>query len=140
MKVFVATSRGQGTRHTDFNDCIEGELVWMLDPCAESRRNPYGVCGCGRSFSGMNSHGSTTTAMVRDFRGLSFSAYTEALKASFDAQGWCPCCTQRDVRDVIRELIELAAQWPEGTVVERRLERLSARTRLNNGPNGTHAS
>ena len=42
MKVFVATRETQGARPSDFNSCIDGELVWMLDPCPESKRRPYG--------------------------------------------------------------------------------------------------
>lgn len=127
MKVFVATSATQGTRPTDFDDCVEGELVWMLDPCPESQRNPDGACGCGRSFSGMNSHGSTTTSLVRDIPDLTVAAYTDALKASFDAHGWCSCCTSHGLDDMIAELVALASTWPEGVVVERRLDRLRVR-------------
>lgn len=127
MKVLVATVTTQGTRSTDFDDCVEGELVWMLDPCLESQRDPYGVCGCGRSFSGMNSHGSTTTALVRDIPDLDVASYTEALIASFEAQGWCSCCTARDPEEIIEDLIGFASRLPEGTVVERRLDWLHVR-------------
>lgn len=127
MKVLVATSATQGARRTDFTDCVEGELVWMLDACPESERDPDGACGCGRSFEGMNSHGSTTTSLVRDIPDLTVAAYTDALRASFDAQGWCSCCTARDLDEAIGELVDLASEWPEGAVVERRLDWLSVR-------------
>ena len=130
MKVFVATSITQGKLKSDFTDCVEGELVWMLEACPESRRDPDGECGCGRSFDGMNSHGSTTTALVRDIPDLSIADYTEALRASFDAQGWCSCCTSRNLDDVVTELVDLADEWPEGAVIERRLDRLGVRTVL----------
>ena len=128
MKVIVATSATQGTRPTDFDDCVEGELVWMLEPCPESKRNPCGACGCGRSFSGMNSHGSTTTSLVRDIPDLTIADYAKALKASFEAQGWCSCCTSRNLDDIVEELIDLASEWPEGAVLERRLDWLHIRT------------
>ena len=127
MKVLVATATTQGARSTDFNDCVEGELVWMLEPCPRSQRNPAGECGCGRSFSGMNSHGSTTTSLVRDIPDLTVASYTEALEGSFDAQGWCSCCTSRDPEEIIQDLISYASLLPEGTVVERSLERLRVR-------------
>ena len=70
MKVIVATSATQGARPSDSTECVEGELVWLRDVCPASRRNPYGRCECARSFSGMSSNGYTTTALVRDFPGL----------------------------------------------------------------------
>lgn len=129
MKALVATRTTQGSRKSDFSDCIDGELVWMLDPCPVSKRNPDGPCGCGRSFSGMSSHEYTTTAMVREIPGFSRKDYEKALRASFDAQGWCPCCSSRPVREVIDELIHLVSSWSDGTVVGRRLNLLMARVR-----------
>ena len=128
MKVLVATSETQGARPTDSDDCVDGELVWMLDACPTSQRNPDGECGCGRSFSGMNSHGSTTTALVREIPGFTAGDYESALRASFEAQGWCSCCTARPVRETVDDLIDLAASWPEGAVIERRVKLLSVRT------------
>lgn len=128
MKVLVATSLTQGQRTADFHDCIEGELVWMLEACPSSQQDPDGECGCGRSFSGMNSHGSTTTALVREWPDLTIADYAEALRASFEAQKWCSCCTARTLEDVIAELIQRASELPEGSVVQRRLDSLTART------------
>lgn len=136
MKVLVATAATQGARHSDSDDCVEGELVWMLDACPMSRRDPDGECGCGRSFSGMSTHGSTTTALVREIASLTRADYEEALRASFDAQGWCSCCTARPVEDVVDELIGLAASWPPGAVVERRLDWLSVRTLVSSDEGG----
>ena len=127
MKVLVATSITQGERATDSTDCIDGELVWMLDPCPTSVRDPDGPCECGRSFSGMNSHGSTTTAMIRDIPYITPANYAAALRASFDAQGWCSCCTARSVDEVVDDLLGGAALLPEGAIVERRLDQVRVR-------------
>ena len=127
MKVLVATGSTQGSRSSDSNGCIEGELVWMLEPCPYSRWAPYGDCGCGRSFSGMNSLQSTTTARVSDVAGLTRGDYEQALRACFDALGWCVCCQARPVPEVVDELITLATILEEGTVVERRLDTLNVR-------------
>jgi len=127
MKALVATGLTQGTRNTDSNACIEGELVWMLEPCPHSRWAPYGDCGCGRSFSGMNSLQSTMTARVFDVAGLTRDYYEQALLACFDAHGWCVCCQSRSVPEVVEELINLATILEEGTVVERRLGTLNVR-------------
>ena len=75
----------------------------------------------------MNSNGSTTTSLVRDIPDLTVASYTEALEGSFDAQGWCSCCTSRDPEEIIQDLISYASLLPEGTVVERSLERLRVR-------------
>ena len=129
MKAFVATRVTQGKRPSDFSHCIDGELVWMIDPCPLSRRHPDGPCGCGRSFSGMSTDGYTTTAVVRDIPGFSRGDYEMALRSCFEAQGWCPCCLNRSVPDIVDELIDLAASWADGTVVGRRLDRVLARHR-----------
>ena len=127
MKVIVATRESQGARPSDFNDCVDGELVWMLDPCPESRRRPYGPCGCGRSFQGMNSHGSTTTGIVREFPGLTPEDYADALRASFDAQDWCECCRTQGVDTHVAQLAYIASRFAEGAVVERQLREVRVR-------------
>ncbi|RNE62293.1 hypothetical protein EEJ31_08700 [Cryobacterium tepidiphilum] len=128
MKALVATAETQGTQRGDGTECIEGELVWMIDPCPNSVRNPLGFCPCGRSFKGMNSHGETTTAKVRDISWLTPGSYAAALRSCFDAMGWCVCCRRRPVSRVIEELIALADALPVGAVVGRRLDELVLRT------------
>jgi hypothetical protein len=34
MKVLVATADTQGERGNDFHRCVEGELVFLFEPCA----------------------------------------------------------------------------------------------------------
>jgi hypothetical protein len=75
----------------------------------------------------MSSHGSTTTSLVRDIPDLTVATYTGALVASFEAQGWCSCCTTQGPDEMIAELVRLASNWPEGAIVERRLEWLKVR-------------
>lgn len=127
MKAFVATSETQGTRWNDSMECIEGELVWMLDTCPASERDPDGPCDCGRTFMGMNSEKLTTTVRVRDIPWLTPGNYAAALRACFDAHGWCPCCTRRPVSVFIDELLDLASDFPAGTVIERRVDDLNVR-------------
>jgi hypothetical protein len=68
--------------------------------------------------------------MVREIPGLNRRDYENALRASFEAQGWCPCCCARPVPDIVDELIELASVWPDGAVIERRLDELRLRTQV----------
>jgi hypothetical protein len=66
----------------------------------------------------------TTGAVVRDIPWLTTGNYAAALRACFDAHGWCPCCTRRPVDTVIDELSGIAAAIGTGTVIERRLDAL----------------
>jgi hypothetical protein len=117
MKILTATSHTQGERHNDFNWCIEGELVHFGMICSSDGGDPDGRCGCGRAFTGLNSHQATTTAMVRDIPGFTRDDYIEALRSSLFQQGWDPA-TAEDEAD---ELMDLVADWPAGSVAERRL-------------------
>lgn len=115
MKVLVATDQTQGERVGDFNHSIEGELVTVAVMCRDDRVDPArGLCGCGRSFSGLNSHGATTTAMVTDFA-ISYAEYVVALQSSLAAQGW----PIDDVEELAEVLTEVADSMYEGTVVGR---------------------
>ena len=129
MKALVATEATRGSHPRDFTSCIPGELVWMLDPCPTSAANPNGRCPCGRLFSGFSSDGTTTTAVVREIPGFTRDDYEVALRASFEAAGWCSCRTRTSVPTAVDALIRLAAAWADGTVVSRRLDVITPRRR-----------
>lgn len=122
MRVLVATSRTQGWRSSDYHCCTEGELVWIGLVCPKDRRDPDGGCGCGRGFSGMHSHRATSTAVVVD-RPMSRDDFVLALADSLAQQGW----EFRFADAIADELLNLAAYFPVGTVVERRLDDICAR-------------
>ena len=123
MRVLVATAQTQGERSNDFHYCIEGELVWIGLVCTDDQRNPDGGCGCGRSFAGMNSHCATTTARVADLN-TDFAHYAEALLSSLQGQGW----PTREAIPLAGDLVDIAAEFPIGAVLERRLDELRWRT------------
>jgi hypothetical protein len=100
-------------------------LVYLGVVCATDRRDPDGGCGCGRAFAGLNSHRATTTAEVRDLP-LSRQDVVEALRSSLEQQGYE---TQRAPAEA-EWLLRVAASWPVGTILERRLHQLRARTRV----------
>jgi hypothetical protein len=54
------------TSPDDYHYCIEGELVWLQEPCDRDKNDPSGPCRSGRGFAGAASHRATTTAMVVD--------------------------------------------------------------------------
>jgi hypothetical protein len=74
MKILTAIRATQGQRASDFNCCIEGEVVTFVGVLCDTdrREDPDGGCGCGRAFAGLNSHKGTTTAVVRDIDGYTF--------------------------------------------------------------------
>lgn len=128
MRVLVATAETQGQRGNDFSYCIEGELVTVGLVCATDRRNADGGCGCGRAFSGLNSHRATTTAKVKDVD-LTEEDYVEALRSSLSQQGW----PTADVEELAAWLAQLVGGWTEGTVVERRLDDIAVRRPAHQG-------
>jgi hypothetical protein len=124
MLVLVATRLTQGDRRNDYHWAMDGELVRLGEICRKDRKDPDGGCGCGRGFAGMSSRRATTTARVADLsctRAEFVVSYADAMREA----GWDPCpdCVEFDAR----ELLRLAASWPEGTVVGRRLDRLVVR-------------
>lgn len=122
MKVLVATASTQGVRASDYDWCFEGELVRLGLVCALDELDPDGGCGCGRAFSGLDSHRATTTARVVETT-LTLADYAFALRSSLRQQGW----GDPDCRDEAEQLARLVADWPVGTIVERRLGELRAR-------------
>ncbi len=127
MRVLVAThdTNGQVPGHYDF--CIEGELVYVQDPCDRDLRDPDGGCGCSRGFAGMNSHRACTTAKVVE-RDLNEADVREALRSSLAAGGWLDpdFCTPEEamvvVGEMVREVRSVAERLPEGSIVRRRLD------------------
>ena len=115
MKVLVATRRSQGVRELDFDDCVEGELVWITTPCGRGLAPDRAYCSCSITFVGAASFGMTTTALVADLEALTPARYEEALSDAvegvrgLDGHG----------AEAAADLARLAAELPTGTVVER---------------------
>ncbi|GAA3890626.1 hypothetical protein GCM10022381_35680 [Leifsonia kafniensis] len=130
MKVLVATGLTQGERPDDFNNCVDGELVWMREACPEGRSKQRKRCVCRRAFLGMSSLKDTTTVLVRDVPGLTRNEFDMALRACFGAAGWCSCCTTQSVEEFVEEVLLPARLFPEGAVLERRRDGLWLRAQL----------
>jgi hypothetical protein len=120
MKLLTATASGQGIRPNDYDYTVEGELVWIGLVCATDRANPDGGCGCGRGFSGLSSHGATTTAMVRDLP-LSRDDVIEALAGYYESAGY-GAFGAAQLAPEVDEMLDVVAQWDEGAIIERRLD------------------
>ncbi|MFF3912670.1 hypothetical protein ACFYZB_04165 [Streptomyces sp. NPDC001852] len=127
MKLLTATSRTQGQRDSDFNWCIEGELVIVVDVvCERDREDPDGGCGCGRSFAGLNSSKATTTALVKEID-FSREDAAEAIRSALEQSGWLAYFDQDDIDDVIEDALALAAEFEVGDIIERRLDDFNVR-------------
>jgi hypothetical protein len=122
MKILVATGITQGMWPTDYHYCVEGELVWMQEPCVRDRDDPDGPCGCGRGFAGAASHRATTTAMVIESE-LTRDEIILAFQTSLRDGGW-PVEVATDVAD---ENIAIADGLAEGTVIGRLIDDLPVR-------------
>lgn len=120
MKILVATGLTQGTSPNDYHYCVEGELVWIQEPC--DRAEP---CGCGRGFAGAASHRATTTAMVVDSE-MTRDDVVLAFSTSLPDGGW-PVAWAEAVAD---DNLEIAAQLPAGTIIVRDLDQFYLRGAL----------
>ena len=119
MKVLVATAQKQGARPSDVMEALEGELVFLVEPCPESRRFPYGPCDCAITFRGCFSDGLTSTALVRDLEDVTVADLVEALEATHDLKELAGCSCEFDAAEHARTLLAIAAPLRVGTVVER---------------------
>jgi hypothetical protein len=125
VKILVATQITQGTSPNDYHYCVEGELVWVQEPCASSRDDPGAGCGCGRGFAGAASHRATTTAMVVESN-MTRDDVVLAFETSLPDGGW-PIAWAEDVAD---DNLEMAAQLPVGAIIVRRLDQFFLRGAL----------
>jgi hypothetical protein len=120
MRLLTATTETQGEHPGDFDYCTPGEFVMMptviCDRDIHADDPGTGGCGCGRSFTGLASHRGTTTAEVRDLD-TSSDEYTAAIINSLEQQGWPVDGAARTAQ----QLIEIAADYPTGTVLGHRL-------------------
>lgn len=125
MKVLAATKKTQGWRDNDFCWTVEGELV-VFPPIECDDGGLDDGCGCHRAMAGLASHRATTTIKVEDRTDLDRDAYfalivdglqqqgyvTERLMEHRDAQQW--------LGDLVEDLLDSAALFKPGTVLERR--------------------
>jgi hypothetical protein len=139
MNVLTATSRGQGRRASDFTWCIEGELVMpgIMTCSRDEREGADGGCGCGRSWTGLNSAKSTTTALVSDLDGFTFGDVEMAVRSFLEHSGWLALLgddAEATVTGTTAEIIGTAGSFPARTVLEIRLGAIAVRGELSGGP------
>jgi hypothetical protein len=129
MKVLVATTLTQGIDDDDNHYCVEGELVWIQEPCDRDKNDPDGPCGCGRGFAGAASHRATTTAMVVESE-MTRHDMVLAFETSLPDGGW----PLEWAEEVAGDNMEIAAQLPVGSIIGRKLEQFFLRGSLLRAP------
>jgi hypothetical protein len=130
MKVLVATAATQGTRPSDVCAATAGELV--RPPAVEHPGEPAddGACGCRRCLVGVDSGQPTTTVQVADRPDLTLDELRRAVLASLHRAGAArpgDCDSETWAAAVAAELVDWAARFEVGTVLERRAATLRAR-------------
>ncbi|WP_022886883.1 DUF7715 family protein [Glaciibacter superstes] len=95
----------------------------MQERCARDRRDPANECGCSRGFAGLSSARPTTTARTAEFPDLTLDRYVTAIGDGLDAQGW----GRQDADSLAALMVDIARQWPAGTVIERSFWEFSVR-------------
>jgi hypothetical protein len=115
MKVLVATRRSQGARALDFDDCVDGELLWITTPCGRGLAPDGSFCSCSLTFVGVASFRMTTTAVVADLEALTPERYEEALADALEGVRGL----DGHVAETAIDLARIAAALPTGTVLER---------------------
>ena len=119
MKVLVATMETAGYRENDFSLVPEYEPV-MLGTVCEGHDDPDTSCGCARMMLGVDNLRGTTTFKVVDLL-ISPAVYISALNNAA-----CRLLHRFNVEEQAEFLLNLASQYPVGTVLERRGEKLFA--------------
>lgn len=125
MRILVATGLTQGRRANDFNFAREGEIVGKDDEHTSDEEGPDAPCGCQRSLVGIESTKSTTTFQVIE-SGYSREEFEEMIREA--RTYWVQAgVSEENIRAEAAFLLEVAARFPAGTVVERRGEQFLAR-------------
>lgn|SRR5689334_10353773 len=120
MKIIVATSETQGQRPGDFNFVPDGEIVMVSDcDCL------HPGCDCVRSMVGINSGKGTTTMKVVE-SDIALEEYRRLIGEA--GQIYTELCVDDQIfNEQADALLELAMQFPVGTVIERDEEEFKQR-------------
>lgn len=147
MLVLIATDELQGTAPDDHHEAVDGELVCpVVLECADDHCD-----ACRRGWFGLVSHGGTTTAMVVERPGVDEASLRSRIHEWLDCRGVVDAVVQAVESDQysvdgerfddalqavdelvtahLREIREICASFPVGTIVSR-LGPLVARRRL----------
>jgi len=130
MNIFVATKQGQGQRRNDYSHVPDGEWVKFGSTCDRDLRDPDGGCGCGRGMIGVVTGRATTTFAIVDLP-VTRAEYREQMRQSSIREGWDKIIGDAEfeamIDEDVGELLRIAAMFPVGSVLEKRLDQISLR-------------
>lgn len=122
MKVFVATSEGQGLRASDFFHSKEGDLVFVTAECARDINNVDGGCGCRRCMD--DTEGKPTTTFTVADSEMTKENYVEKYLEYLIKSGRFEKEEVEDGREYLQAdaeaLLQAATTFPVGEILERR--------------------
>jgi hypothetical protein len=122
IKVLVATTETQGDHPGDFCFVPDGELVARYGMVCDDERPDGSGCGCGRSFSGFDTHRATTSAMVVE-KDMTREEWRAALHRTLTDSGWIAYLPADEAAEVIDEIerfdLDGIQQIPAGLVLGR---------------------
>lgn len=122
MRMLVATALTQGAHAGDYHWCVEGEPVWVQEPCA-----PIAAIPMGRADAGTHSPACIRIEPPRRQGSLRTRASPAMTWSSFSRRAWVMGWPVEWAADVAEEMLELASRWPAGTVIDRRVDQFRAR-------------
>ena len=129
IKVITSTSETQGQRGNDFCHTPDGEIVRFGLECDGETID--GSCGCRRSMIGIDCLKGTTTVTVSESQ-ISYETFCDKIRKSYlNSWGKLDKAELFDLEDAITaeidDLLNIAASFPVGTVLEKRGNGLVAR-------------
>jgi len=123
MKLLTITQETQKWRSNDFCFGEEGEIAVFAFECDSDRDDVDGSCGCRRALGGIKSLKGSTTMKVRNIE-ITSRQLKNKLKEYFVQAGYSKLLKSGQLIEMIglyqKDLERLAAQFPEGAVVEKR--------------------
>lgn len=122
MKLLVADKSLQETED-DFFWCTVGEIVVISPICEKGLKN---ICGCERSFTGLESRKATTTAVVKDVD-MSQEEFWELVKKSEENAGFS---YDQEVIDDVNSMLKTLDDFEPGDMVESNFGYLNLRKPL----------
>lgn len=119
MRLLVATKETQGQRKNDFCWVPEGEIVHFGFECDSETID--GHCGCKRAMVGISNNKATTTMKVEEVKNFSREQLLEEL-TNYYVRAWelSSVSALKIAEEEVGDLLDLVAQFPVGSVIEKR--------------------
>ncbi len=123
MKFLVSTNDLQGKERGDFNWVPPGELVARYGIICDAEKPDGTGCGCGRSFGGLVTNRSTTTAKVMELP-IDEAGWRSEVHRMLQETDWARGLSLNELADYIDWMtsrdLHAIQELPIGTILGRR--------------------